>query len=41
MDNLLAELEWRGLVYDATDGLSDVLAPEFSQERIFDPQIFL
>jgi tyrosyl-tRNA synthetase len=26
MDNLLSELEWRGLVYDATEGLADVLA---------------
>src|SRR5687768_5132134 len=25
MANLLSELEWRGLVYDATEGLSDVL----------------
>jgi tyrosyl-tRNA synthetase len=38
MDNLLSELEWRGLVHTATDGLSDV----FAKERItgyigFDP----
>jgi tyrosyl-tRNA synthetase len=38
MDNLLSELQWRGLVYDATEGLADAL----TQERItayigFDP----
>src|SRR5438128_2004370 len=28
MDNLLSELEWRGLVYDVTEGLSDLLTKE-------------
>lgn len=38
MDNLLSELEWRGLVYDATDGLADVLAKERVTAYIgFDP----
>jgi tyrosyl-tRNA synthetase len=38
MDNLLAELEWRGLVYDATEGLSDVLTKERVTAYIgFDP----
>ena len=38
MDNLLSELEWRGLVYDATEGLSDVLAKERVTAYIgFDP----
>ena len=38
MDNLLPELEWRGLVYDATEGLADVLAKERVTAYIgFDP----
>jgi tyrosyl-tRNA synthetase len=38
MDNLLPELEWRGLVYDATEGLSDTLAKERVTAYIgFDP----
>ena len=38
MDNLLSELEWRGLVYDATEGLADVLAKEPMTAYIgFDP----
>jgi tyrosyl-tRNA synthetase len=38
MDNLLPELEWRGLVYDATEGLADVLARELVTGYIgFDP----
>ena len=38
MDNLLSELEWRGLVYDATEGLADVLANERLTAYIgFDP----
>ena len=38
MDNLLSELEWRGLVYDATEGLGDVLAKEHVTAYIgFDP----
>ena len=38
MDNLLSELEWRGLVYDATEGLADVLAKERVTAYIgFDP----
>jgi tyrosyl-tRNA synthetase len=38
MDNLLSELEWRGLVYDATEGLADVLAKEQVTAYIgFDP----
>jgi len=38
MANLLAELEWRGLVYDATEGLSDVLTNERLTAYIgFDP----
>ena len=38
MDDLLSELEWRGLVYDATEGLSDVLAKERVTAYIgFDP----
>jgi tyrosyl-tRNA synthetase len=38
MDSLLSELEWRGLVYDATEGLSDVLANERVTAYIgFDP----
>src|ERR1044071_6606291 len=38
MDNLLPELEWRGLVYDATDGLSQVLSAERVTAYIgFDP----
>jgi tyrosyl-tRNA synthetase len=38
MDNLLSELEWRGLVYDATQGLSDALAKEPVTAYIgFDP----
>jgi tyrosyl-tRNA synthetase len=38
MDNLLSELEWRGLVYDATQGLSDALAKERVTAYIgFDP----
>jgi tyrosyl-tRNA synthetase len=38
MDNLLPELEWRGLVYDATEGLADVLAKERMTAYIgFDP----
>src|SRR5438067_3369012 len=38
MDNLLSELEWRGLVYDATEGLSDLLSKERVTAYIgFDP----
>ena len=38
MDDLLSELEWRGLVYDATEGLADVLAKERVTAYIgFDP----
>jgi tyrosyl-tRNA synthetase len=38
MDNLLSELEWRGLVYDVTKGLADVLAKEPVTAYIgFDP----
>ena len=38
MDNLLSELEWRGLVYGATEGLSDVLIKEQVTAYIgFDP----
>jgi tyrosyl-tRNA synthetase len=38
MDNLLSELEWRGLVYDATEGLADVLGKERVTAYIgFDP----
>jgi len=38
MDNLLSELEWRGLVYDATEGLADLLATERVTAYIgFDP----
>ena len=38
MDNLLSELEWRGLVYDATEGLAEVLAKERVTAYIgFDP----
>src|SRR3989338_10187575 len=38
MDNLLSELEWRGLVYDATEGLAGVLAKERVTAYIgFDP----
>ena len=38
MANLLSELEWRGLVYDATEGLADVLAKERVTAYIgFDP----
>jgi tyrosyl-tRNA synthetase len=38
MDNLLSELEWRGLVYDVTEGLADVLAKEPVTAYIgFDP----
>lgn len=38
MDNLLSELEWRGLVYDATEGLADVLTKERMTAYIgFDP----
>src|SRR5205814_3608743 len=38
MDNLLSELEWRGLVYGATEGLADVLAKERVTAYIgFDP----
>jgi tyrosyl-tRNA synthetase len=38
MDNLLSELEWRGLVYDATEGLADVLAKERVTAYVgFDP----
>jgi tyrosyl-tRNA synthetase len=38
MDNLLSELEWRGLVYDATEGLADVLGKEQVTAYIgFDP----
>src|SRR5204863_2077016 len=37
-DKLLSELEWRGLVYDATEGLADVLAKEQVTAYIgFDP----
>ena len=36
--NLFDELKWRGLVYDATDGLSEVLAKERVTAYIgFDP----
>jgi tyrosyl-tRNA synthetase len=38
MGNLLAELEWRGLVYDATEGVSDALGNEQVTAYIgFDP----
>jgi tyrosyl-tRNA synthetase len=38
MDNLLSELEWRSLVYDATEGLSALLATERMTAYIgFDP----
>jgi tyrosyl-tRNA synthetase len=38
MGNLLAELEWRGLVYDATEGVSEALAKEQVTAYIgFDP----
>ena len=38
MDNLLSELEWRGLVYGATEGLADLLAKERVTAYIgFDP----
>jgi tyrosyl-tRNA synthetase len=38
MDDLLAELAWRGLVYDATEGLAEVLAREPVTAYIgFDP----
>src|SRR5882757_1082947 len=38
MDNLLLELEWRGLVYDVTEGLAEVLAKEQVTAYIgFDP----
>jgi tyrosyl-tRNA synthetase len=38
MDSLLSELEWRGLVYDATEGLSDLLTKERVTAYIgFDP----
>jgi tyrosyl-tRNA synthetase len=38
MDNLLSELEWRGLVYDVTEGLADVLTKEPVTAYIgFDP----
>jgi tyrosyl-tRNA synthetase len=38
MGNLLAELEWRGLVYDATEGVSDALGKEQVTAYIgFDP----
>jgi len=38
MDNLLSELEWRGLVYDATEGLADLLTKERVTAYIgFDP----
>jgi tyrosyl-tRNA synthetase len=38
MPNLLAELEWRGLVYDATEGLSEALEKEQVTAYIgFDP----
>jgi len=38
MDNLLSELQWRGLVYDATEGLSDALTKERITAYIgFDP----
>ncbi|MSO29891.1 MAG: tyrosine--tRNA ligase [Acidobacteria bacterium] len=38
MDNLLSELEWRGLVYDATEGLAGVLSRERVTAYIgFDP----
>ncbi len=38
MDNLLSELEWRGLVYDTTEGLADVLTRERVTAYIgFDP----
>jgi tyrosyl-tRNA synthetase len=38
MDNLLSELEWRGLVYEATPGLADVVAKDPITAYIgFDP----
>jgi tyrosyl-tRNA synthetase len=38
MDNLLLEFEWRGLVYDATEGLGEVLAKDRVTAYIgFDP----
>src|SRR3989449_7143450 len=38
MANLYDELEWRGLVYDATEGLTDVLTKERVTGYIgFDP----
>jgi tyrosyl-tRNA synthetase len=38
VDNLLSEFEWRGLVYDVTEGLADVLAKERVTAYIgFDP----
>src|SRR6267143_3280747 len=38
MANLYDEFEWRGLVYDATEGLSDILAKERVTGYIgFDP----
>ena len=38
MDNLLSELEWRGLVYGATEGLADALTKERVTAYIgFDP----
>ena len=38
MANLFSEFEWRGMVYDATEGLSDVLAKERVTAYIgFDP----
>ena len=38
MNNLFEELTWRGLVYDATEGLSDLLAKDSVTAYIgFDP----
>jgi tyrosyl-tRNA synthetase len=38
MNNLFDELAWRGMVYDATDGLADILAKEHVTAYVgFDP----